>query len=153
MQIFKVDGDFVGPNDLVVVGNGVGLHGQQRFLMAIFETSGAGEPGFEQKQFSVCTFQPVGIPRHIRARPDKTHVAFQDIDQLEQGVHFGASQPSPEFGNARVIRYGDMVRGNGIFRAGFLHGPNLEDHEGFPMLANPFLPKQDRSFGHQHLVQ
>src|SRR5665647_3407072 len=83
-------------------------------------------------------------------RPDQTHLALHDIDDLRQLVHAPAPQPAADARDARVafdlehrsvvvILVGEIVA---QLVSAQVHGAELVDVEGPPSLAHPLLTEE-----------
>ena len=144
VQIIKVDFHLVGPNDIVVIPFGIGLLGEQFFLVAVLDAGGTCDAGTELKNTAVIALQLVGIAWHIGPRPNKAHLSDEDIDQLGEAVHLAVTQPMAYPCNSRIVGNGD-----GIALGLLVHGAELTDSKRLTLLSNAPLQEKQRSLGVQ----
>ena len=141
IQIIEVDSYFVGPDDGVVVGLGVGLLGKQFFLIAVFDAGRTRDAGTEHEESAVVALQLVGIAGHVGARPHEAHLSDEDVDQLCEAVYLAVAQPVAYARDARVVGSGDRV----AFRL-VNHGAELTDSERFATFSDASLHEENRTF-------
>ena len=96
MIVFKVYAHFIRKNNLVVVTLRIVNERKDLLLVGIFERCRPCYSGTQTKHVSRFAFKGVGISGNIRTRPDKGHVADEDIPQLGQFVEFVFAQYMPQ---------------------------------------------------------
>ena len=141
VQIIEVDANFVGPNDSIVIGLGVGLLGEEFFFIAVFDTGQTRDARAELKDATVVALQHVGIARHIRAWPHEAHLSDEDVDKFGEAVHLAVAQPVAHARNARIVGRGDAVALGLV-----IHGSELTDLERLASPTDASLHEKHRAF-------
>ena len=118
VEVFAVQADLGGPEDFVVVALGVGLGGEEFFLVAEGEGGRASDSRTEFENPAVVALEAVGVARYIGSRPDETHVAPEHAPELGKLVEFGTAEEGPETGDAGITGRGHRgAVGGGSHRA------------------------------------
>lgn len=143
MEVVEIDADLVGEDDFVVVALGVRLLGEEIFLITVLQGCRPGDAGTESQDFSVLTFELVGIARYVRARTDKAHVADEDIPEFRQLVEFVMAELCAEGRDAAFASDGDRTSA-----VAYGHGAELVHGEELPVAPDTFLLEDDRAARH-----
>jgi len=114
--------------------------GKQLLLVAEDERRKVSEPRPRGEYRLPANIRNIGMLRDLRARTDDGHLTSNHVPELWKLIDLVIPQQLSEGSNALVVSSGDAGPGAACF-----HAPQLEKHEGAPVLADPALAKQDGS--------
>lgn len=139
-------GALVGGCHMIVDPFGFVLRmGEDGLLIAEEQRADSGEPRAHFANGHLLGFGVQGeMGGHHRARPDEAHLPQPHIEELGKLVDLGLPEEAPEGQHPRVPMLGDEpARKVG---AVLEHGGEFEDHERFPVPADPLLLVEDVVF-------
>ena len=143
-DVFEIDAQLVGHEDLDVVFVGVGCLCQQLVLVAVAYRRHIGDARTHVQDVQLLRRVHIDVFPYLGARSHETHVADEDVDQLRQFVELVFAYEVPRPCNTRVV---SAYRNQSLPVCSHTHRAELVQPEIPIVASHPCLPVKDGACG------